>query len=102
MYLFKKHFYCLRTQTGKDTTQYEDKEENKYKNLSAGEKWIKYVNNIDKSVFPLIENLSVDYLFSIPAHNASGQSIFSMMSSQCTDKHNPLSVETIKNKTEQK
>lgn len=74
----------------------QDKEESKWKDLSSSEKWVKYFNTMDKSQYSHFLKMC-EYVFSIPAHNANVERVFSMMSNQWTDERNRLSVETVQN-----
>lgn len=71
-------------------------EEDKWKTLSASEKWIKCFSKLDKCQYSHFLTMC-QYLFSIPAHNANVERVFSLMSSQWTDERNRLSVETVQN-----
>lgn len=74
----------------------QDKEESKWNDLSSSEKWVKYFKAMDKSQYSHFLKIC-EYVFSIPAHNANVERVFSLMSTQWTDERNRLSVETVQN-----
>lgn len=74
----------------------EEEEENQWGNINASERWMRCFKVMQKCQFSHLLKMC-QYIFSIPAHNANVERVFSLMNTQWTDERNRLSVETIQN-----
>lgn len=87
-------FVCLKNILPGLMEVKDENEAKKWDNLSASEKWIMCFKKLDKSQYSHFLTMC-QYLFSIPAHNANVERVFSLMTTQWTNERNRLSVDTV-------